>query len=370
MLFGEVDQFAECRFVGDGHLGQTLAVEVDGGFFESADKLGIGHIARARGGVDAGDPQSAEVAFAAAAVAVGVLVGAHDCLFGDAIDIVASPAESARAGNQRFVAAAGGDAAFDSGHGGGSCWGVVIKKSGGQRYGARRLMRLASAPVTTASSVRRRRLRAVDFLVMMWRQLARARAILPLPVRRNRLAALLLVFILGMVSSFLFAFGDEEHREAFADQIGALFDVRVLLQVGGELVQALEPDFLLGNLAPAKPHRHLDAVAGGKEALGVAQLDGVVRVGDDEVKFNLFDLRLFLSGFCLMAFFVLVVEMLAIVQNFANDGVGQRRNFNQVHVLLVRALERVGERQQPGFFAAFINQQNFRRGDVVVDPQI
>src|SRR5918992_1975994 len=58
-----------------GDVGQHLAVELDPRAAQAVHELAIGHALPPRGGVDANDPQLAEVALAIAAVAVGVGVG-------------------------------------------------------------------------------------------------------------------------------------------------------------------------------------------------------------------------------------------------------------------------------------------------------
>ncbi len=58
-------------------------------------------------------------------------------------------------------------------------------------------MRPMSARLTSVAE-RKRRFLFVDFLVRMWRLLARVLLIFPLPVLRKRFAAPRLVFILGI----------------------------------------------------------------------------------------------------------------------------------------------------------------------------
>src|SRR5256712_1555830 len=60
--------------------GQDLAIDLDPGDFEPGNQLAVGEPVRARRGVDAHDPQRAEVALALLAVAVGVGEAALDGL--------------------------------------------------------------------------------------------------------------------------------------------------------------------------------------------------------------------------------------------------------------------------------------------------
>src|SRR3981189_3098181 len=74
-LTGGLGKSAEGLGIARGDGGQDLAVQLDAGQLEAVDERAVGHAVQARGGVDALDPQAAEVALAVAAVAVGVRVG-------------------------------------------------------------------------------------------------------------------------------------------------------------------------------------------------------------------------------------------------------------------------------------------------------
>src|SRR5579875_2821330 len=71
-LAGALRETSEGVGVADGDVGEHLAVELDAGEREAVHELRVAHAVLARGGVDAGDPQAAEVALAVAPVAVGV----------------------------------------------------------------------------------------------------------------------------------------------------------------------------------------------------------------------------------------------------------------------------------------------------------
>ena len=62
----------EGRRLARGELGEPLAVELDAGGLEAAHEHAVGEAVLARGGVDADDPQAAEVALLALAADVGV----------------------------------------------------------------------------------------------------------------------------------------------------------------------------------------------------------------------------------------------------------------------------------------------------------
>src|SRR6478609_7064224 len=71
-LPGGLGKTSEGLGVADGDVGQHLAVELDLGQAQSVHQLAVAHALLAGGGVDALDPQAAELALAVLAVAVGV----------------------------------------------------------------------------------------------------------------------------------------------------------------------------------------------------------------------------------------------------------------------------------------------------------
>src|SRR5262249_9658429 len=98
-------------------VGQDLAVDLDPGLAETVDKSAVGEAVLAHRGVDALDPEGAEGALLALAVAVGVLHRLLDRLLGDP-DRVLAPAVVALGGFQHLlVLGMGGDAALYACHG-------------------------------------------------------------------------------------------------------------------------------------------------------------------------------------------------------------------------------------------------------------
>src|SRR3990172_2690953 len=70
--FGLLNQGLEGIWIGYGDLGQHLAVDVNAVLFEGIHQLAIGNSVLAGGGVDARDPQAAQVALFVAAIAIGI----------------------------------------------------------------------------------------------------------------------------------------------------------------------------------------------------------------------------------------------------------------------------------------------------------
>jgi hypothetical protein len=69
--------------VTSGQVCQQLAVQVDASFLNAVDKLAVGHAMLTGSGIDPGDPQTTEIPFLVATIAVSVLQGLHDRLVGD-----------------------------------------------------------------------------------------------------------------------------------------------------------------------------------------------------------------------------------------------------------------------------------------------
>src|SRR5438105_5446097 len=116
--FGLFDDAAERRLVEDREISEDLAIDVDRRLLQSRHELAVRDSRVARAGVDARDPEGAELALLVAAVAVGVLPRLHHRLLGDAIDVLAPAAEPLGLVEDLLVARARRDSAFYAWHGG------------------------------------------------------------------------------------------------------------------------------------------------------------------------------------------------------------------------------------------------------------
>ena len=76
-LLGSQTVMATIRLVADGQVGQNLTVEGDPGSLQAEYQPAVGETMQAGGGIDARDPQLAQVALARAAVAVSVPHALH-----------------------------------------------------------------------------------------------------------------------------------------------------------------------------------------------------------------------------------------------------------------------------------------------------
>src|ERR1700687_4392114 len=114
---GLADDGLERSRLGDGEVGQHLAVDHDAGLAQAGDEAAVVQPERAHRRIEPLDPQSAEGALLSLAVAEGILARLLHRLLGDA-DGVLAPAAIALGGLEHFlVLRMGCDAAFDACHG-------------------------------------------------------------------------------------------------------------------------------------------------------------------------------------------------------------------------------------------------------------
>ena len=113
---GLLDEGGEGRRVGHRHVGEDLAVELDLGELQAVHEGVVGEAVLAGAGVDAHDPQLAELALAHAAVAIGVLEAALDLFFGAAVARVLGAAVALGLLEDLAALLARVDASLDSRH--------------------------------------------------------------------------------------------------------------------------------------------------------------------------------------------------------------------------------------------------------------
>src|SRR5205085_9915064 len=86
------DERAEGGRVAHREVGEDLAVDLDLGGLQTGDEARVGDVVLTARGVDAHDPEPAELALAGPAVAVRVVAGVHDLFVGLADAPAARPA--------------------------------------------------------------------------------------------------------------------------------------------------------------------------------------------------------------------------------------------------------------------------------------
>src|SRR5215204_2709411 len=92
-LPGLLGKASERLGVADGDVREDLAVELDAGLLQAVHELAVRHALLARRGVDANDPETAEVALLVPAVAVRVRVRLEQSLLGALVAGMRLPAE-------------------------------------------------------------------------------------------------------------------------------------------------------------------------------------------------------------------------------------------------------------------------------------
>src|SRR4051812_47318206 len=166
-LAGALGESAEGLGVAHGDVGQHLAVELDPGQLQAVDERAVAHAVLPRGGVDAGDPEAAEVALAVAPVAVRVSVRLHEGFLRPLVGGVGLPAEALGPLERLAALLARVDGALDARHR------PLLPRSF--------LTRLRSARESSMSSAKPR-LRLGDFFSRMWLEKACRACTLPPPV--------------------------------------------------------------------------------------------------------------------------------------------------------------------------------------------
>src|SRR6266513_1677314 len=108
---------AECRGVVHGDVREHLAVDFDTGLVQAVDDAAVGESVQARRGVDARDPQCAELTLVLPPVAVRVLACLDDGLLGRAIDLAPRVVVALRLAENFLVTTSGRHATLHSCHG-------------------------------------------------------------------------------------------------------------------------------------------------------------------------------------------------------------------------------------------------------------
>src|SRR3954447_17326723 len=166
-LAGALDESAEGLGVAHGDVGQDLAVQLDAGQCQAVDERAVGHALGTCGGVDAGDPEPAEVTLAVATVAVRVRVRLEHRFLGALVGGVRLPAEALGPLQDLAALLAGVDGTLDAGH---------------RPFPCRSRRARRASPLTSSMSSVKWRLRLGDFFSRMWLEKEWRACTLPVPV--------------------------------------------------------------------------------------------------------------------------------------------------------------------------------------------
>src|SRR3954464_7621224 len=116
-LLRRVDDGREALRIAHGEVSHHLAIDRDTGQRQTVDQARVRQIVQARGGVDADDPEAAEIPLAGTAVTVGIGQGAHQRFVRPLEEAVIGAVVTLDLRQDLLVPAMGGDAALNSGHG-------------------------------------------------------------------------------------------------------------------------------------------------------------------------------------------------------------------------------------------------------------
>src|SRR5262245_60576227 len=114
---GLLHQGVEGGRLAGGEISHHLAVHGDAGLLDAGDELRVGEAMGAGAGVDALDPEGAEIALLVAAVAIGVLQRLLDALERDAVVGGGAAVVAGSHVDGLLVTGVRGDAALDASHG-------------------------------------------------------------------------------------------------------------------------------------------------------------------------------------------------------------------------------------------------------------
>src|SRR6202789_2726450 len=132
-----------------GHVRQNLAVQINSAGLQRVNQLAVGGAVVARGGADTLNPQRAVIAFAHAAVAIGIAQRAVHRFFRRAVKLALGKEKSLGVLEQLFAAGAAFGSTFDSRHGSFLLWRVC--KALGNSIQVRRQTRPAPSRKSTSS---------------------------------------------------------------------------------------------------------------------------------------------------------------------------------------------------------------------------
>src|SRR6185437_9330976 len=157
-----LDDRSERGGLGNGEIGQDLAVDLDPRCGEAGNKAAVGQPVLAHRRVDPLNPQSAKLALAVLAVAIGVLHRLVDRGLGGA-DGVLAPAKETLGGFQHFlVFGVGGYAPFDARH-------RSNLRERNQPFGRKNFLTLSPSVLNRIDVPRRSRICLGARLIMPWR---------------------------------------------------------------------------------------------------------------------------------------------------------------------------------------------------------
>jgi hypothetical protein len=103
-------------FIANRQVSKHLPVKTDVRVIQTGDKTAVGHSMFTHSRIDTRNPEAPEHTLAITAIAISILTGTHDRLFGDAEHVLTTTAIAFGQRDDFFVTGTGGYATFNSGH--------------------------------------------------------------------------------------------------------------------------------------------------------------------------------------------------------------------------------------------------------------
>src|SRR6266404_2700267 len=369
-------------------IGEHLAIDGETRLVQSVDQRAVAHSAQTRRGVDAGDPQRAELTLLFAPAAIGVLTGLDDRLLGGAEDL-APGVEIALCLLENFlVPPSRDDTAFNSCH----CFLLMLSVRqqllDAVHVGLVHLHLAAQLTLTLAGLLRQdmttvglTALEAVrrfaktlrrspfgfqlghDRLLILWpcSQALPKNPAIPRRCRYRRDGKLVTV-----CRSLLF--GPEHHDHLLAFHQRVLLDHRIRGEILRNPRQQTPADVLMHELTAAVTQCHLGLITLGQEADDVTQFDLVVRLFRPWTKLYFLDLNLLLLALRRVRLLVLFEQELAEIHHTNHRGLRHRRDLDEVQCLRAGHLQRLCACHDPCLASIRCDHPHRRCGDLLIAP--
>ena len=150
---------------------------------------------------------------------------------------------------------------------------------------------------------------------------------------------------------------------------GCVSMMRVLTELAREPLEDVQTELRVHHLAPTEHDRDLDLGVGRQEAHDVLLLGLVVVLVDLRPELDLFDLDLGLVLARELLLLSLLVLELAVVHDAADRRIGERRDLDEVEILLIGDPQSIRDREDAELAPVDADQTTPRRADALVEPR-
>jgi hypothetical protein len=145
------------------------------------------------------------------------------------------------------------------------------------------------------------------------------------------------------------------------------FDFGHRLRLGLHAIQHFHAEMLMRHLTAAKPQRDFDLVAFFEEAPDRAHFHVIVMIVDAGTHLDLFDLDDLLILACFRLLLLLLVLVLAVIQDFADRRLRIGRDLDKIETGVGCSLHGIQFADDSDVLSSFVDQSHFTGPDLVVD---